>query len=231
MFGRQSIFWFLAMLLASLPAQAKVVESVCIGTTANGALIGGVQLPSSGPNFESYGRGPELLGRTYVHSKVRDVMVAAFAALSEKHPSLLFKYAETGKENGGPFPPHKTHQNGLSVDIMVPVRNAAGQPAHLPTNLLNRYGYDIEFDRNGRWEKYRIDFNTLGALIVALRNAAKQKGIGVRRVIFAPDLQAKLYAGLHGEFIREHIRIPKKRSWVRHDDHIHVDFDVPCKPK
>jgi penicillin-insensitive murein endopeptidase len=188
-----------------------------------------VQLPSAGLNFVSYGSIPELLGRTFVHSTVRDVLLSAYEQLESEAPGKVFKYAETGGELGGEFSPHKTHQNGLSVDLMVPVTDGLGKSVHLPTHALNRYGYDIEFDRIGRYDDYQIDFDALGAKIVALHKSAKDRGIEIWRVLFDPRLQPRLYKTRHGDYIRKNILIPTKRSWVRHDDHIHVDFIVGCR--
>ena len=47
-------------------------------------------------------------------------------------PDTVYKYTETGFENGGKFRPHKTHQNGLSVDFMTPVKNKNNESVHLP---------------------------------------------------------------------------------------------------
>jgi penicillin-insensitive murein endopeptidase len=205
-------------------------ESICYGTTGNGRLADGVRLPSSGPNFTSYGSIPELIGRTFVHGKVRDVIVTAYRILETEQAGKVFKYAETGAELGGRFPPHKTHQNGLSVDFMVPVLNDAGDSVHLPTHALNRYGYDIEFDERGRFGDYEIDFEALGAHIVALHEAAVNHAVGIWRVLFDPQLQPYLYETRYGEYIRNNVEMPTKRSWVRHDEHIHVDFVVGCRP-
>lgn len=220
----------LLSILSALAAPLSSEESICFGTTANGRLEGGVQLPGSGPNFVSYGKIPELMGRTFVHSRVRDVIVDAYRMLEAEQPGKVFKYAESGARSGGRFEPHKTHRNGLSVDFMVPVVDAAGNSVHLPTHALNRYGYDIEFDSRGRYADYRIDYEALGAHIVALHKAARKHGVGIWRVIFDPMLQPHLYKTGYGEYIRRSIEIPAKRSWVRHDDHIHVDFIVECKP-
>jgi len=221
-----------AYLLVTLLLQftgALSEESVCFGTTSEGRLDGAVQLPSAGPNFVSYGSIPELLGRTFVHSKVRDVILTAYKQLEVEAPGKVFKYAETGAEFGGEFPPHKTHQNGLSVDLVVPVTDSSGRSVHLPTYALNRYGYDIEFDNNGRYDEYQIDFEALGAMIFALHKSARNHGIKIWRVLLAPEFQSHLYKTHYGDYIRNNILIPTKRSWVRHDDHIHVDFTVKCR--
>ena len=204
-------------------------ESTCYGTTSKGRLEGGVQLPSSGANFVSYGSMPELSGWTFVHSKVRDVVVAAYEILETEQAGKVFKFAETGSKHGGDFWPHKTHQNGLSVDFMVPVVDESGKSVHLPTHPLNRYGYDIEFDNRGHYGEYQIDFEALGAHIVALHKSAREYDIGIWRVLFDPTLQPYLYSTSHGEYIRKNIKIPNKRSWVRHDEHIHVDFLIKCR--
>jgi penicillin-insensitive murein endopeptidase len=220
---------FLLLFLLCLVVPTSATESICYGSTSKGRLEGGVQLPSSGSNFVSYGSIPELIRRTFVHGKVRDVVVAAYEILETEQSGKIFKYAETGAKLGGEFPPHKTHQNGLSVDFMVPVLDDSGQSVHLPTHALNRYGYDIEFDDRGHYGEYRIDYDALGAHIVALHKAAKSRAVGIWRVLFASKLQPYLYKTRYGDYIRSNISIPAKRSWVRHDEHIHVDFIAKCR--
>lgn len=226
---RSLIRWLVLMVLLGVAHSVTGKESICYGTTSDGRLEGGVQLPGSGSNFVSYGAFPELAGRTYVHSRVRDVVVDAYRLLEVETPEKVFKYAETGAELGGSFSPHKTHQNGLSVDFMVPVLNDEGSSVHLPTHAFNRYGYDIDFDERGRFGEYRIDFEAFGAHIVALHKAARRHGVGIWRILFDPALQSYLYETRYGDYIRSNIEIPTKRSWVRHDEHIHVDFIVECR--
>ncbi len=189
----------LILVIASAPVVAQ--ESTCYGTTRNGRLENGVRLPSEGSNFVSYGTIPELVGRTYVHSKVRDVIIAAYGWLETEQPSKVYKYAETGFEGGGEFKPHKTHRNGLSVDFLVPVINAEGRSVHLPTHALNKYGYNIEFDETGSYEEYRIDYEAMGAHLVALHKMAEKYGIGIWRVLFDPQLQPHLYKTKYGGYI------------------------------
>ena len=219
---------FLAFFLL-LPVAASATESTCFGTTANGRLENGVKLPRSGANFVSYSDLAWLAGRTYVHSAVGEIVGAAYQALEQEQPDKVYMYAETGWEEGGEFAPHKTHRNGLSVDFMTPVRNAEGASVHLPTSPFNRFGYDIEFDAQGRYGDLRIDYDALASHIVALHKAARARGFDLWRVIFDPKLQAGLFETPHGAYIRQHIELSKKASWVRHDEHYHVDFRVPCK--
>ncbi len=212
-----------------LSSSALANESICYGTTSNGRLEGGVKLPSRGKNFVSYSNTAEILGRTYVHSKVKEIIQDSYKRLETETPAKVYKYAETGFQQGGQFKPHKTHRNGLSVDFMVPVVNEKGKSVHLPTHFFNKLGYSIEFDAVGKYEEFKIDYEALAAHIVSLHSVAKDNGVGLWRVIFDPKLQPYLMQTKHGEYLKKHIQFSKKRSWVRHDEHYHVDFDVPCK--
>lgn len=219
--------FFLVALLCSSHVLAK--ESTCYGKTHAGSLKNGVKLPSKGKNFVAYSDIANALGRTYVHSRVKQVVVHAYRSLAKSAPNKVFKYAETGFKQGGPFKPHKTHQNGLSIDFMVPVLNKQGQSVHLPTHAFNKWGYNIEFDKLGRYKSWRIDFEALAAHLVSLHKAAKKYNIGIRRVIFDPKLQPYLMQTRFSAYLKAHITFSKRRSWVRHDEHYHVDFRVRCK--
>ena len=93
-----------------------------------------------------------------------------------------------------------------------------------------KFGYNIEFDSEGRFGESRIDFNTMAFHLLALDAAARSKGIGIARVVFDNELQKHLFATPPGPLVRERLRFSTKKPWVRHDEHYHVDFDVPCAP-
>lgn len=215
------------ILLLSKSAHAK--ESICYGTTSKGRLDNGIALPSSGSNYVVYSNIARLAGRTYVHTQVADIIVKAYQRLEVDQADKVFKYAETGFEEGGQFKPHKTHRNGLSVDFMTPVVNNFGQSVHLPTHLVNKFGYDIEFDTNHQYDEFTIDYIALAAHIVALHKEAVNQGVDLWRVIFDPKLQPELFKTPYGPYLKKYIQFSKKRSWVRHDEHYHIDFAIPCK--
>ncbi len=219
---------FISVVLLFLLDSFHVMASECFGSTKEGRLEGGVKLPSSGGNFVSYGKIPELAGRTYVHSQVKKITLEAYKALEKNMPEKKFKYAETGFKQGGRFKPHKTHQNGLSIDFMVPVIDEKGKSVYFSTSPLNKYGYNIEFDQQGKFKNLRIDFEAMAAHIIALHKAAIKNGVDLWRVLFDPALQDQLYRTSNGKYIKENILIPDKKSWVRHDEHYHVDFKIPC---
>lgn len=203
--------------------------SVCFGSPKSGALRNGWLVPRTGTNFRAYSDAGWGLGRTYVHSSVHAIVLEAYAALAVSLPGRRFVYGETGFVCGGTFSPHRTHQNGLSVDFMVPVVDADGGPGELPTSAANKFGYDMEFDRDGKSGTLTIDFEALAAHLQALKLAAKAHSVPVERVIFAPDLQKHLHRTAAWPQIRD-LPFSQRPSWVRHDDHYHVDFGVTCEP-
>lgn len=222
-----------AVLIAILAVTnaAADVPSTCFGITSNGYLENGWKLPSSGSNFKSYSQIGRLLGRTYVHSSVSTVVLEAYAKLEEAMPDTTFVYGETGQKSGGEFDPHKTHQNGLSVDFMVPVLNGKGESVPLPTSVFNKWGYELEFDKNGVLDDLTIDFNAIAEHVYQLHLSAKQNGGEIWRVIFAPELQPHLRKSTRWTYLQENVEFSTKRSWVRHDEHYHVDFAFTCEPE
>ena len=233
----------LLLVVCSLPALAAVAfaayvawlgvdwgrPSTCRGNVANGSLERGRRLPYSGENYRAYSLLGFLAGRTFVHEAVRNSMRDAYAQLSKSHPELRFVYAETGWPWGGRFAPHKTHANGTSVDFHVPVRTLDGQISELPTSPFNQFGYAVEFDGAGRSDSHRIDFEAMGLHLLALDQAARANGIGIRRVIFDTRLQPQLAATASGAKVMGHLAFNKRQAWVRHDEHYHVDFAVTCR--
>ncbi len=211
-----------------LCVQVHSIESICFGISSNGRLKNGVLLPAKGNNFVGYSYLTRIAGRTYVHSEIRDILVDAYGALEQEQPNKVYKYAETGFKQGGEFKPHKTHRNGLSVDFITPVIDEEGQSVHLSTHLFNRFGYDIEFDVHGQFDGLKIDYEALAAHLVELHKGAIKRGHKIWRVIFDPNLQPNLLKTQYAQYLRDNITFSTKRSRVRHDEHYHVDFIVPC---
>jgi penicillin-insensitive murein DD-endopeptidase len=220
----------LALLIAGLLAGTTAgAASTCYGTVANGRLEGGVRLARSGANFKPYSSAAVLIGRTYAHSTVRDIVAAAYGVMEKTAPEKVFVYGESGWEEGGRIRPHRTHRNGLSVDFMVPVLDAKGRSVPMPGSVRNRFGYDIEFDREGRYEDLRIDFEAVAEHLFQLDATARARGSGLALVIFDAPYLPKLFATRRGPYLKANLPFMKGRPWVRHDEHYHVDFAVPCK--
>ncbi|KRA21246.1 penicillin-insensitive murein endopeptidase [Lysobacter sp. Root604] len=219
-----------ALILALAPAWASAADSVCYGTPGKGRLEHGVQLPGSGRNFVPYSSVGVGLGRTYAHAKVRRSIVDAYAELARTRPATTYMYGESGWAVGGRIQPHRTHQNGLAVDFMVPVLDARGRSVALPTSIANRFGYDIEFDAQARYGELSIDFEAIADHLHAVQVAAAKQGVGISRVIFEPAYLPQLYRTRRGAYLKRHIRFMQGQAWVRHDEHYHIDFLLPCKP-
>lgn len=197
--------------------------SESIGATNGGRLVYGKRMPTQGPGFVSYSRLGAALGRTAVHSQVRDALLASYAAAHAER-GVVYVLGETGWPSGGRFRPHRTHQNGLSVDFMVPVLRD-GAPAPIPTGPLQRFGYAVAFGADGRSaEGLEIDAAALADHLWHLDRAATAHGLAIDVVIYAPDLQAALAETARGADVLRRLRFSRNPSWVRHDDHDHVDF-------
>ena len=203
------------MVFAILPAIASLeARSRSVGRPSKGRLENGVSMPAAGPGYVTYSTLGHALGRQYVHSDVRDTLAAAFSARATAEPGRTFVLGETGWREGGRFRPHKTHQNGLSVDIFMPVNDARGAPQRVATSIRNRFGYDLEFDRDGRDGALAIDFDALAALLIALQEQGRRRGLEIEKIIIAPEYVARLLetpsgrrlGGLSERLVRKHRR-------------------------
>jgi penicillin-insensitive murein endopeptidase len=219
-----------AVLALALSVAAFAAESTCYGTVASGRLEKGVKLPRGGKNFTAYSGLGVVLGRTYVHSKVSGIVVAAYRELEKSAPDKKFVYGETGWAAGGRIRPHRSHRNGLSVDFMVPVVDKAGRPVSLPVAVSNKFGYGIEFDAQAGYQSYRIDFEAIAEHLYQLHVAARAAGAEIEQVIFDRAYLPKLYATKHGAYLKGKLQFMMVKPWIRHDEHYHVDFAVACKP-
>jgi len=225
-----AVFLLIIAILTTVAGPLIAGESQCFGTVSNGRIEGTVKLPTSGPNFGAYSSLAAAVGRTHVHSVVAETIISAYSALEAQHPSKTYVYGETGWPSGGSFRPHRTHQNGLSVDFFVPVRNGDGKSVPLPTAITNRFGYDIEFGTDAKYGEYEIDFPAMAEHLYQLHAAAKARGTGIALVIFDSAFLPRLFATQRGLYLQQNLPFMKGKPWVRHDEHYHVDFAVPCKP-
>lgn len=200
--------------------------SVSVGRKSSGRLEHGKRLPTTGPNFRAYSRLGALLGRNAMHGDVRAAILDAYLEVERTVPGMTFVYGESGWPTGGRIRPHRTHQNGLSVDFMVPVRSTSGEPAEIPTAPWRKFGYGLEFDSAGRAGDTRIDFEAIAAHLRALDVAARHHDLEIELVIFAPELRRRVAVTDSGRAVVERLPWMMGTPWVRHDEHYHVDFRV-----
>ena len=202
--------------------------SRCHGTVADGSLEYGRRLPYSGENFRAYSLLGYLGGRTFMHGTVRNVILAGYADLARQRPELRYLYAESGWPWGGRIRPHRSHANGTAVDFHVPLRAQDGAVTELPVSVFNQLGYGVSFDNSGRSGHLQIDFEAMALHLAALDQAARRQGISIRRVIFDGHLVPRLLATAAGARLAGRISFTGE-AWIRHDQHYHVDFNVPCR--
>lgn len=196
------------------------------GTVSDGKLINGMRLPSSGKNFITYSRLGSLIGRNGVNDRVRDVIIESYAMVYAHYPEYKYVIGESSWLSGGSMKPHRTHQNGTSVDFMVPVRNYDNEIDILPTNVFNKFGYNEEFNSTGKNKNYYIDFESMATHLYSLNESAKKHNVEIDLVIFDPTLQKLLFKTKYGSKIKNQLRFNSNPVWVRHDEHYHVNFEV-----
>ncbi len=190
------------------------------GSVANGRIVNSKRIAFQGANFTTYSFWCYLLGRTFVHQKVRKTLDDTFKILEKQCPEITFVVGETGTRRGGHFPPHRTHRNGLSVDIMTPLLKKKPTTSH---HLFNIWGYGLEFDNKGKKGNLEIDYETTALLLDALQTAAAQNDLRIQKVIFDPVLRPNLFKTKTGSKI-QNLPYTKNRVIIRHDDHLHIDF-------
>jgi penicillin-insensitive murein endopeptidase len=217
---------FLALQVS--PATHSEPPAISYGAGRCGKLEGGVALSCSGDNFEAFTSLACLLGRNYLHPLVTETILEAYGELAQKMPNRKWQYGDLGWKNGGSFRPHKTHQNGLSADFFVPMVNRAGEPVTVPTSLFNKFGYGLELDGAGRLKDRTVDWAAITDHLLALEKAGAPYGVSIQRVILAAEFHPLLLrADPRAEKFRD--RLIRQSVWIRHDEHYHVDFDIPAK--
>ena len=215
--------------MAAHPDNGK--PSIAKGTVGNGSLENGKLMPFKGPNFEYFDTGSYLKDRAFVHHKVKKTLLATYAELAEEVPERKFNIMECSNEEGGKLWPHRTHQNGLSVDLMMP-KIKKGEP-YVGLDGLGKSHYLLKFDDDGRFAAdpaITIDFNLVAQHILLLDKNARINGLRVKKVIIKTDLKDDLYATTWGKKLKASgIYLVRQLTPMinnLHDDHYHIDFEL-----
>ncbi|MEO6131465.1 MAG: hypothetical protein ABIQ02_06430, partial [Saprospiraceae bacterium] len=167
----------------------------------------------------------------YVNSKVYATLLNAYKTGETSCPGKNFRLMECTGKHGGRMLIHWTHQNGTSVDLMVPVMHGSESSSWL--NRIGMFHYLLKFNEEGQFalgHRTIIDFETIGRHLLALDDAAQKNGLRIRKIIFNTNLHDELFATPSGKMLAErHLNfIPSVSNLVNavHDDHYHVDFDI-----
>jgi penicillin-insensitive murein DD-endopeptidase len=205
--------------------------SISGGTVSSGTLKNGRIFPFKGPNFIYFDSTSYLEKHAFVHERVHRTVLATYRQFETSVPAFEFGLMECSNEHGGKIWPHRTHQNGLSVDFMSPLLKNGSPNTDFNTTGLPHYLMD--FDENGIYTEdssYAIDFDLMAKHILELDAQAKKNGLKIEKVILKIALKDNLFATGSGKKLKTSgIYFATKLSELidsLHDDHYHVDFGI-----
>lgn len=213
------------------PRLGKGVPSQAFGRMNGGHLEKAAQLPSSGVGFQA--RRP--LDQAYGTNLMMEMIQGAAKQVEKKYPGRSpFVIAAISKKNGGVLlnrskRAHRSHQNGLDVDVVFPAKNKvvdmweacrAGKSGICPAGAK----VDSNFDSERFWLFAK-------ALTCAEKNPVK--------VMFI-DKQIKNHLCAYAKSLGENYNDPKScahrtlkamKSSVFHHNHVHIRFRCPGNPE
>ena len=207
-------------------------ESTSTGSVRGGGLENGYLLPFCGNNFRYFSFSSYYLANNaYVHHLVYQTVLDAYKTCEKTAPGIVFGLMESSDKNGGDMLIHRTHENGLSVDFMIPRKRKGRQFKWL--DYLGWFHYLLEFDNQGKFKankQIEIDFEAMAKHILAIDKAAQANGLSIRKVILKIELQDDLFNTPTGKLLQERDIYFVKRLFhmanVVHDDHYHIDFKI-----
>lgn len=226
-------FLILIPLLISCKSHTKG-KSVSIGKVNNGSLKNGVKFSYKGENYSYFSSTSYfILNRSYVHEKVRAVTLNAYRNLNKRFPSQKWGVMECSRKHGGKMKPHRTHQNGTSIDFMTPMKWVKSNKQYRWKAHLGVWHYLLTFDKDGylnKRKKVQIDFDMIANHILELNREAKKQGLTIKKVLLKINLKDNLFKSKAGKKLKKTgIYFAKYLTPMvdnMHDDHYHVDFGI-----
>jgi penicillin-insensitive murein endopeptidase len=180
-----------------------------IGQPGAGCLEGGVALPLHGPGW--------LVARPQRHREFGHPVLRAFlqglAKAGRRHGLGTITVGDMGQARGGPTPSgHRSHQNGLDVDVWYGPAKAAA-PGKKETTLQPPSVVDMQSN------KMLPAWTDRAARLV--RTAAEDPAVD--RIFVHPAVKRALCKerGKHGPWLQ------RVRPWWGHQDHFHVRLRCP----
>jgi penicillin-insensitive murein endopeptidase len=200
------------------------------GSVSQGSLINGKLFPFSGQNFSYFDTLSYISNRAFLNNRVKTTVLETYGLLNSEIPNRQFCIMECSNKSGGKIFPHKTHQNGLSIDFMVPLMKD-GKP-YYGLDTIGRKHYFLEFNDNGCYiydTTITIDFDIIAKHILSLNKVAQKNKLKISKVIFKIELKDDLYSTPNGKILKKSgIYLAQQLVAVinsLHDDHYHVDFE------
>jgi len=202
-----------------------------IGSVSRGRLENGTIIPYSGSNYSYFDTASYISGRAFTHQLVAQTVLNTFKKIEDKGETRKYRVMEFSNEHGGKMFPHRTHQNGLSVDMMMPLKK--NDKPYYELDDLGAMHYLLEFNKDGQYvddTTVSIDFEQVAKEIVTMNKEAKNLGLKITKVIFNTDLKDELYSTSYGQILMSSgPYITRNLEPVineLHDDHFHVDFEI-----
>jgi len=200
------------------------------GSVKKGKLVNGRRFSRKKDNYKYFSfLSYVLFNRAWVHSKVLNITLDAYKDCKVKYPKRKFLIMECSNKKGGKMWPHRTHQNGTSIDFGSPLLKNK-QPFTRDHNYGLRH-YAMKFDANGkllRNPKIEIDFEMMAQHILALEIAARKRNMFVKKVLLKINLKDDLFKTKSGKILKKrNIYFAKYLQPIvdnMHDDHYHIDF-------
>lgn len=204
-------------------------RSSAVGTAAKGSLLHGKLIPFQGPNYRYYDTLSYLDDRAFVHHSLKKTVLDTYADMDSLFPGRLFTIMECSKKDGGKIWPHRTHQNGLSIDFMVPMTQAEQPYYGLDTMGFSHYLLDFEDDGSAPGlPDVKIDFDIGAAHLLSLQRNALHNGLTISKVLLKKELLDELFASRYGPQLKaSKLYFPQGLEPLinqLHDNHYHVDF-------
>lgn len=204
-------------------------ESISNGSVGNGSLTNGKLFPFTGANYQYFDTLSYINGRAFLHNRILATVLETYDSLAVRQPDRQFRVMECSNEHGGELYPHRTHQNGLSVDFMMPlIKN--GEP-YYELDDLGKEHYFLHFNNNGEYAEdteIAIDFDLVALHLLLLDQQAKTHGFRITKVIINTHLKDELFSTPFGQQLQSsNIYVVQRLSHLinaLHDDHYHVDF-------
>jgi len=205
--------------------------STSTGTVSDGKLINGKLFPFQGANYQYFDTTSYINNRAFLNDKIRTVATGSYKQLEKEIPDRKFFIMECSNKNGGQIFPHRTHQNGLSIDFMMPL--IKGNKPFYGLDTIGANHYWLDFDNEGKYsgdKNIAIDFDLVARQILSLETHARNNGYKIQKVIIKTEFKNLIFASPHGKKLKEsNIYLVKSLTPMinsLHDDHFHIDFEI-----
>lgn len=230
----QTRLFFLVFSLSLFSCSPKQIKgsgkSLSKGSVKQGSLENGRRFPKKGDDFKYFYKITYFIkGRAWVHSKICSAVIKAYQDFIQSMPNINFMILECSHKKGGKMHPHRTHQNGTSIDFAVPLKKNK-KPYH-GDQWKGVWHYGMRFNENGECKgnkKVSIDFEDMAKHILALEKAARKRNMYLKKVLLKINLKDEFFSTPFG------IEVKSKKIYFAkylppfiddfHDDHYHIDF-------